>query len=177
MTTQNGVSDQGFTVKETAVAMRRELRDAFPGVRFSVRMSRGTGYGWLAVVWEDGPTRKEVEAITRGFQSLAFNGMDDAYHSTGVTRYSCSGVNHSRVMGEKGAQWVAEKINARDPQAGAYVREGYRAHHVSGGEISPEAAERLDVRNHYLGSDAQPVPVDLAADQIFARVGYPGQQQ
>lgn len=177
MTTQSGVEGRGLTVKETAAAMRRELREVFPGVRFSVRMTRGTGYGWLAVTWEDGPTRSEVEAVTRAFQSLAFDGMDDAYHSTGVTRYSCTGVNHSRVMGEAGAQWVADRINAQDPQAAAYVRQGHLDHAVSGGQISPEAALRLDVRNHYLGSDEEPVPVDLAANQIFARSGHPGQQR
>ena len=51
------------TVRETAAALRKALREAFPGARFSVRMASGTAYGWLSVSWTDGPTVEQVDAV------------------------------------------------------------------------------------------------------------------
>lgn len=84
------------TVKETAAAIRKALRDSYPGTKFSVRMSHGTGHGWLSVSWSDGPTEDDVLDVTAAFQSSRFDGMDDGYHSTGVNHWSCCGVNTHR---------------------------------------------------------------------------------
>lgn len=93
------------TVKETAAALRKHLRAEFPGTNFSVRMSTGTGYGWLRVAWEDGPTDESVREIARTYESSRFDGMDDSYHVTGNTQWSCCGVNTSRTYS---AEVVAE---------------------------------------------------------------------
>lgn len=93
-----------YSVKETAAAVRKALAATFPGVKFSVRMDRGTAYGWLSVSWSDGPTEDAVRSVTDRFRDEKFDGMTDAYvpiapstDDQGVTHaYNCSGVTHSR---------------------------------------------------------------------------------
>lgn len=116
--TSTGFDRIEYDVKETAAAMRRALRDAFPGVNFSVRMSRGTGHGWLSVTYEDGPRLADVEPVAHGFQSSHFDGTDDAYHRIEPTlyaradgslyeiRWSCRGVNVSRHYSDEATTWA-----------------------------------------------------------------------
>ena len=108
-----------YTTKETAAALRRALREAFPGVRFSVRMARGTAYGWLDVAYVDGPTWEQVRAISNGFQSQTFDGRDDFYKSIEPTlyaredgslyevRWSCCGINSQRTYSPEVQAWAA----------------------------------------------------------------------
>ncbi|MCX4784135.1 MULTISPECIES: LPD29 domain-containing protein [unclassified Streptomyces] len=49
--------------KVTATHLRRELRRAFPGVRFSVRRGRGVKSHDLTVRWSGGPGKAEVGVI------------------------------------------------------------------------------------------------------------------
>lgn len=79
-------------------------------------MSTGTGYGWINVTWTDGPTTKQVRALTDRFQSERFSGMDDSYHATRntvtlvtgetVTPNSC-GINGSRHISPEARDWAA----------------------------------------------------------------------
>ena len=62
---------------ESSRLLKRALKDAFPGTKFSARLSRGTAYGNLHVSWTGGPDREAVEAVTIPFQSRSFDGMDD----------------------------------------------------------------------------------------------------
>lgn len=113
-----------YTVKETAAALRKALREAFPGVRFSVRMSRGTAYGWLDVHYSDGPTWEQVRRIAHGFQRSQFDGMDDSYKSIEPTlyvredgtmyeqRWGSRGVNVSRDYSPEVTAW-AESVAVR----------------------------------------------------------------
>lgn len=80
------------SVKETAAAMRKALRAKYPGTKFSVRMATGSAYGWIDVFYTDGPEWREVQSFTAQFESSRFDGMDDAYHQTEVTDWSCCGV-------------------------------------------------------------------------------------
>ncbi len=52
------------TVRDAAAAIRRDLRAAFPGTRFSVRMGTGTASAWIDVKWTDGPNDDMVGDIT-----------------------------------------------------------------------------------------------------------------
>ena len=52
------------SLDETIRLMKRELALTFPGDTFSIRRSRGTGYGWVRVAWTDGPTVSQVRAVT-----------------------------------------------------------------------------------------------------------------
>lgn len=107
-----------YSVKETGAAIRAALRDAFPGVKFSLRMSRGTGHGWFNLDWTDGPTARQVDAVTHTFRSSYFDGMDDstrhipatmAVEADGVIRerrYSCHGVNTQRTISDAAGAWA-----------------------------------------------------------------------
>lgn len=55
--------------------IRRELKAAFPGVKFSVR----SDYNAVDIGWQDGPTSKQVEAVVGKYKAGGFNGMEDIY--------------------------------------------------------------------------------------------------
>lgn len=65
-----------------AAAIRADLKKAFPGVKFSVRSENFAGGDAVRVGWEDGPTRKQVEAITQNYTAGSFNAMEDIYEYT-----------------------------------------------------------------------------------------------
>ncbi|RPF30257.1 LPD29 domain-containing protein [Streptomyces sp. TLI_185] len=71
--------------KHVAAELRNRLKDAFPGVKFSVRKDTGTASAWISVRWTDGPSPAEVEELTRPMQGAQFNGMEDRYESTDNT--------------------------------------------------------------------------------------------
>lgn len=128
------VETRRYSVKETAAELRKALKARWPGVRFSVRMSTGTGHGWLRVGWTDGPPEEAVRAVCHGFQSAQFNGMTDGYDrvepklyaapdgSLVEHRWSCDGVNtHRRYSDEAEANAAAVAVPGsrwwRDDQA------------------------------------------------------------
>ena len=98
-----------ISTKDTAKLVRQALKNAFPGVKFSVRMSTGTGSAWMNVSWNDGPTSRDVDAITARYEGRTFNGMTDGYDDCGTAlvafdgeamprevRYTCDGINTHR---------------------------------------------------------------------------------
>ncbi len=61
--------------KLAVVNIRKTLKKAFPGVKFSVR----SDYSSARVRWVDGPTDAQVCAVVTKFQAGSFNGMEDIY--------------------------------------------------------------------------------------------------
>lgn len=61
-----------FNSTKTGVLLRRALREAFPGTRFSVRQAQlpDRWQTTLTVRWTDGPLREQVERITERFVSV-----------------------------------------------------------------------------------------------------------
>lgn len=68
---------QHISLDDTMTLLKAELKREFPGVKFSTRRSRGTGYGYVTISWTDGPTSREVSAITSGYEGSSFDGMTD----------------------------------------------------------------------------------------------------
>jgi hypothetical protein len=62
-----------------AANLRQELKDAFPGVKFSVRSSSFSGGDSIDVGWNCGPTTAEVRRIADKYRAGSFDGMDDLY--------------------------------------------------------------------------------------------------
>ncbi len=60
--------------------IRRELKDKFPGVKFSVRSKGYSGGNDIRVGWIDGPTLKAVQSITNKYEEGQFDGMTDSYN-------------------------------------------------------------------------------------------------
>jgi len=69
----------GSDLVTAAKNIRAELREAFPGVKFSVRSDRFSGGDAIDVRWTDGPTSKSVEKIVNKYAEGSFDGMTDCY--------------------------------------------------------------------------------------------------
>jgi hypothetical protein len=65
-----------------ADAIRAELKEVFNGVKFSVRSETFSMGDSVNISWNDGPTSKEVDAVTNKYQQGKFNGMKDIYENT-----------------------------------------------------------------------------------------------
>ncbi len=70
-----------LSCSETAKIIRKALNCTFPGHKFSVRSRSYAGGASIDINWTDGPTTKEVEAITHQFESRGFDGMIDLAYS------------------------------------------------------------------------------------------------
>jgi hypothetical protein len=70
---------QYIPATEVAKMARAALKEAFPGVKFSVRKSPRSGT--LNIEWTDGPSTAAVDAITDQFAGEGFDGMTDMRYS------------------------------------------------------------------------------------------------
>lgn len=61
--------------------LKKALRRAFPGIKFSCRLSRGTAYGNVSVRWTDGPDEDSVGRIAYVFKAEGFDGMTDSSYA------------------------------------------------------------------------------------------------
>lgn len=87
-----------LTCAETAKLIRQALKEAFPGVKFSVRSSTYSGGASITVGWTDGPTSDQVDGIVKVFEGSYFDGMTDY-----------KGLNYSAINGQEvrfGADFV-----------------------------------------------------------------------
>lgn len=66
-----------ISVADTAKLIRAAIKVAFPGVKFAVRSKSYSGGASISINWTDGPTTKEVEAVTGRFAGATFDGMVD----------------------------------------------------------------------------------------------------
>ena len=66
-----------ITCAETAAMLRKALKEAFKGIKFSVKSRTYSMGASIDVRWEDGPNAAQVEAITKRFQGSYFDGMQD----------------------------------------------------------------------------------------------------
>jgi len=98
---------------EVATHVRAALKEAFPGVRFSVRSRTYSGGSSIDVRWTDGPTTNNVDAAVGKFAGSGFDGMTDMKYSLNTTiegrRVLCDFVQcHRDVSDEWRAELIAE---------------------------------------------------------------------
>jgi hypothetical protein len=62
---------------ETAKLVRQSLKEAFPGIKFSVRSMTYSGGASIGVSWEDGPCEAQVDPVVDRFRGAYFDGMED----------------------------------------------------------------------------------------------------
>lgn len=111
-----------LSAKDSIAAMRSALRAVFPGIKFSVTMSRGTAYGNASVAWTDGPTTAEVEVVTDRFETVGFDGMTDS------TTYSPKVIEYRGQEWDSGVRMVLENRRIspeRMAEMGAFLRRSY----------------------------------------------------
>lgn len=71
------MSRKYLSCAETAALVRQALKEAFPGVKFSVRSKTYSGGASMNVDWLDGPNCAQVEAVTGVFEGSYFDsGID-----------------------------------------------------------------------------------------------------
>ena len=107
-----------MTCAETAKLIRKALKEAFPGFKFSVRSHTYSMGASIYVRWDDGPTTKEVEAVARVFAGATFDGMTD-YKGGVVHQFDGCTVHF-------GADFIFCNRNVTDKML-AGVRQGFAA--------------------------------------------------
>lgn len=82
MNTQTQPTKKISSQAAAAQLIRKELKAAFPSIKFCVN-SRSFSMGdAVDVRWMDGPTVEQVDAFTDKYQYGRFNGMEDMYEIT-----------------------------------------------------------------------------------------------
>ena len=166
------------TAADSIKALRAALKVAFAG-KFSVTMSRGTGHGWAHVTWADGPRVQTVNSLSFKFQGLNFDGMTDSYREVNTnapTRYSLAGVNHTRLMGPTGRDFISSIFD----RAGIsdYSQESnwddFASTFSDARLITMDELSHLDVPVS-LGTHPHLCTAQAVARHIHARTDYTGQ--
>lgn len=65
-------------INESIKMLKDALRRNFPGVKFSVRRGRGTGYSTVRVSWDNGPSASMVDRVAQRYHGRDFDGMTDS---------------------------------------------------------------------------------------------------
>lgn len=73
---------KSISCADTAKLIRQALKEAFKGVKFSVRSSIYSGGASIYVGWTDGPNSAQVEAVAKVFSGAYFDGMQDLKGAT-----------------------------------------------------------------------------------------------
>ena len=76
---------RSLSAKELAAEIRAELRDVFPGQKFSVRKSEFSMGSSIDVDWKNGPDRAAVSAILDRYKGIGFDGRTDSTTHRRVT--------------------------------------------------------------------------------------------
>jgi len=66
-----------LTCAETAKLIRAALKEAFPGVKFSVKSNVYSGGASINIKYENGPTCSQVKSVVSVFEGSYFDGMTD----------------------------------------------------------------------------------------------------
>ena len=108
-----------------AANIRTELKRAFPGVRFSVRSRSFAGGDDINIGWTDGPTLKEVKAITGKYEEGAFDGMEDIYNYNHDNQFpglfgGAKYVFENRSISDALADSIAPKYGLRRVEDGGF---------------------------------------------------------
>jgi len=130
------------SAKLAAANIRRELKRAFPGVKFSVRSDVYSGGDAVNVSWADGPTAEAVERISNKYAEGSFDGMTDSYNRDDAAVWPdvFGGAKYVQTSREVSAHYVHE--------AAALVL-GRFAFKFRAGPEWPVGAEGVDLRAEF----------------------------
>lgn len=113
------MSAKYLTCAETAALVRKALKEAFPGVKFSVRSHNYSMGASMRVEWLDGPNEAQVEAVARTFQGSYFDGSIDfkgsIYHMLDgqQVRFGADSINCNRRYSEAATQAAIDSVYRR----------------------------------------------------------------
>lgn len=101
MSTIEYVAPRYLSAAETAKLVRQALKREFPGVKFSVRSSRGSA---INIDWTDGPTGREVDRVVGVFAGGGFDGMIDMRYSSEAWIEQDGTVHFAGTRGTEGSR-------------------------------------------------------------------------
>lgn len=128
--------------------IKRELAQAFPGIKFTVRSDSYSGGNSVDIGWHDGPTSKEVEAIADKYQHGSFDGMQDLYE------YDRSAYSEAVDRWLGSAKYVHAQRGMSDEVTLTTARLLCEAQHVP--YVQPEHTWELrNIRNLYGNGDGE----------------------
>ena len=110
---------KNISCADTAKLVRQALREAFPGVKFSVRSSTYSMGASMSVKWVDGPNTKQVESITDKFSGSYFDGMQDLKGSTyamfggEVVHFGADSIHCTRSYSDASTQRAIDRFYAK----------------------------------------------------------------
>ena len=64
---------------QVAKMIRKDLKEAYPLVKFSVTSKSFANGDSVSIKWENGPTTEMIKSITNRYQAGDFNAMEDIY--------------------------------------------------------------------------------------------------
>jgi hypothetical protein len=117
---------------QTATAIRRELKTAFPLTKFRVTSDNFSGGNAVRINWVDGPTYDEVSRLTVKYEYGRFDGMWDLYEYTNVrddipqVKY----VTHHRQMSDRARRHCEARTHGQDTDAAHRLFWGMSMAHV-----------------------------------------------
>lgn len=102
---------------ETAVLVRAALKEAFPGVKFSVRSSTYSMGASIYIRWTDGPNAAQVEAVANVFKGSYFDGGIDfrgsIYHMLdgAPVHFGADSLHCSREFSDAAVQAAIDRVH------------------------------------------------------------------
>jgi hypothetical protein len=100
------------THAECAKMIRKELKNSFPEIKFSVRSSAFSMCTSVDIEWTDGPASCQVDEVVKKYQYGHFDGMNDTYEYSNL-RDDLTQVKYvmtQRTLSEKAVKEFAEKF-------------------------------------------------------------------
>lgn len=125
------ISGNGCVI--AAKNIRKELKKAFQGVKFSVTSESFSMGNAVRISWTDGPTDESVSKITDKYSEGTFDGMTDCYNyersywtdAFGSAKYISTSRHYSDEFTAKVIDTIAEKYGDKDKPSVFDVRNGY----------------------------------------------------
>jgi hypothetical protein len=109
------------TVAQCAAAVRRDLKEKYPSIKFGVRSESFSMGDAVNVKWIDGPLQEEVASLLAKYQSGQFNSMEDYYEFTNSrddipqTKYLQCTREASKERIQRAIDWVNKHIDVITP--------------------------------------------------------------
>ena len=158
---------------ETAALVRAALKNAYPGIKFSVRSTTYAGGARIDIGWTDGPQRTAVDTVVQPYAGAGFDGTTDLktinchwLHPDGRPESFQSQIGHSwaqRTIGGDGTEVPAEY--ARDYRHGVASVTGEQLAGPAPDTTSPAYQQGQDDARKRLADGAR--LVHFGADSIF----------
>lgn len=104
------------TAANTAAAIRKELKDKFPQIKFTVTSDNFANGNSVRIGWIDGPSSAMVEEITGKYQYGHFDGMTDMYENTNSREDipQAKYVSTNRTRSEEATAQIVAKLGYTD---------------------------------------------------------------